>query len=170
MGRKIIFLSLLLLLLTGCFTAPSSSEKHYVKLYTTDPTSSSDQVDTEVEVQLADTPTPLRIAEAYRDTFFKGKDTPAHLPELGWHSVTIDDQGMVTIDFTQDGLTRVSQGSYTESTTLMGLAKSIILGDPKVNAVTYSVDGKEYASGHFIFDLGAPYITREELTSLQKAA
>lgn len=163
MGRKILWISLMLLLLSGCISAPSASEKHFVKLYTADPTSTSERVDTAVEVELPDAPSPLGITEAYRDTFFTQKDAPAHLPKLSWHSVTMDEQGMVTIDFTQDGLTRVSQGSYTESTTLMGLAKSIILGDPKVNSVSYSVEGKEYASGHFIFELGVPFLTREQL-------
>ncbi|GEM_PF-4186306 len=163
MGRKILCISLMLLLLSGCISAPSSSEKHFVKLYTADPASTSDQVDTVVEVELSAAPSPQGIAEAYRDTFFNTKDAPAHLPKLGWRSVSVDKQGMVTIDFTTDGLTRVSQGSYTESTTLMGLAKSIILGDPKVDAVSYSVEGKEYASGHFVFELGVPFLTREQL-------
>lgn len=163
MGRKILCITLMLLLLSGCISAPSSSEKHFVKLYTTDPTSTSDQADSIVEVELAAVPSPLRIAEAYRDTFFHSKNASTHLPELSWRGISTDERGMVTIDFTQDGLTRVSQGSYTESSTLMGLAKSIILGDPKVNAVSYSVEGKEYASGHFIFELGVPFLTREQL-------
>jgi hypothetical protein len=106
----------------------------------------------------AEDATPDKIMKLYVDKYLTAPVANGS-KTFSYASVTMNSEGIITIDFTKEGASYLSYGTMLESNTLYGIGKTMLMNVEGAKSVCYGIEGGDYQT-EMVLKRSTPYLTK----------
>lgn len=167
--KKLLLFVFLTVFLSGCHSSEKTKSEvkevsYEVVMYTSIPYSNGETqiYNSEEHIEsFKEKPNASNILATYIKRYLN-TDSDDSVTTFTYNSITIDDHNMVHIDLSQKTFELITVGSFMETSVLEGISKTILVNDPSVYSITYTIDQQPYESSQYSIPLGSPFKTRDD--------